>query len=163
MGIHRKIPKRKHLKSFFFVTPRMFKSDRSIKVNAQCKIKKNEEITIQYLSFQQGNLRRKNAMRDNWHFDCNCVRCQDPTEMGSYLSALKCLGCESGYVLPIDPMELSSQWSCSVCNQKMSLESVNETISHCYNILYNKTWTLQEGEKLIPQLLQKLHPNHSMG
>ena len=48
MGIHRKIPKRKHLKSFFFVTPRMFKSDRSIKVNAQCKIKKNEEITIQY-------------------------------------------------------------------------------------------------------------------
>ena len=79
MGIHRKIPKRKHLKSFFFVTPRMFKSDRSIKVNAQCKIKKNEEITIQYLSFQQGNIRRKNAMRDNWHFDCNCVRCQDPT------------------------------------------------------------------------------------
>ena len=146
-----------------FVTPRMFKSDRSIKVNAQRKIKKNEEITIHYLSFQQGNLRRKNAMRDNWHFDCNCVRCQDPTEMGSYLSALKCLGCESGYVLPIDPMELSSQWSCPVCNQKMSLESVNETISHCFNILYNKTWTVEEGEKLIPHLLQKLHPNHSMG
>ena len=83
--------------------------------------------------------------------------------MGSYLSALKCLGCESGYVLPIDPMELSSQWSCPVCNQKMSLESVNETISHCFNILYNKTWTVEEGEKLIPQLLQKLHPNHSMG
>ena len=57
--------------------------------------------------------------------------------MGSYLSALKCLGCESGYVLPIDLMELSSQWSCPVCNQKMSLESVNETISHCFNILYS--------------------------
>ena len=70
----------------------MFKSDRSIKVNAQRKIKKDEEITIHYLSFQHAHLRRKNAMRDNWRFDCNCVRCQDPTEMRSYLSALKCSG-----------------------------------------------------------------------
>ena len=79
----------------FFVTPRMFKSDRSIKVNAQCKIKKNEEITIQYLSFQQGNIRRKNAMRDNWHFDCNCVRCQDPTgsSMSFYPDFILILSC----------------------------------------------------------------------
>ena len=49
-----------------------------------------EEITIHYLSFVHGNIKRKNAMRNNWMFDCTCSRCQDPTEMGSYLSAIKC-------------------------------------------------------------------------
>ena len=71
-------------------------------------------------------------------------------------------GCENGYVLPIDSMDLVSQWNCSVCGQKMSVESVNETISHCFNILYNRKWTLEDAEKMLPQLLQKLHPNNNM-
>ena len=73
-----------------FFHSRVSLKDHSVKVSAQTKIKKNEEITIHYLSFVHGNIKRKNAMRNNWMFDCTCSRCQDPTEMGSYLSAIKC-------------------------------------------------------------------------
>ena len=141
----------------------MSRTDHSIKVNAQKSIKKGEEITIHYLSFIYGNIKRKKAMRNNWFFDCTCTRCQDPTEMGSYLSATKCSECENGYMLPIDPMNLSSDWHCSICKHKISVESINETISQCFTIIYNSEKTVEQCEKILPQLLQKLHPNHNMG
>merc|ERR1712156_245084 len=96
-------------------------------------------------------------------FDCTCSRCQDPTEMGSYLSAIKCFkGCEDGFLLPIDPMNLNSNWHCSICSQENSVDSINETINECFDILYSSKWTLEDCEILLPQLLQKLHPNHNI-
>ena len=53
-------------------------------------------------------------------------RCQDPTELGSFMSALKCPDCESGYLLPIDSMDQESQWICSKCEHQQSSESVKK-------------------------------------
>ena len=53
-------------------------------------------------------------------------RCQDPTELGSFMSALKCPDCESGYLLPIDSMDPESQWICSKCEHQQSSESVKK-------------------------------------
>ena len=60
----------------------MSPKDHSIKVRAQRTIKKGEEITIQYLSFMFGHLRRKKTINSYWFFDCECPRCQDPKELG---------------------------------------------------------------------------------
>lgn len=51
------------------------------------------------------------------HFGCECVRCLDPTEMGSYCSALLCTVClkdknspvtceNASPVLPDNPIDL---------------------------------------------------------
>ena len=69
-------------KVFFIFFFSMSPSDHSIKVRAQSSIKKGEEISIQYLSFMFGQLRRKKTINSYWHFDCGCPRCQDPTELG---------------------------------------------------------------------------------
>ena len=64
------------------------------------------------------------------HFGCECVRCLDPTEMGSFCSALLCQRClpnipESDKkgdwadriaVLPDQPIDLNSQWKCRKCS-----------------------------------------------
>ena len=41
---------------------------------AQTSIKEGEEITIQYLSFMYGLLRRKREITSSWFFECKCPR-----------------------------------------------------------------------------------------
>ena len=51
-------------------------------------------------------------------FKCDCLRCQDPTEFGSNLSALKCKNKSAGcleIVNPIDSQSLDSDFVCDTC------------------------------------------------
>ena len=52
----------------------MSPSDHSITIRSQTSIAKGDEITIQYLSFMYGHLRRKSTIKDFWFFDCACQR-----------------------------------------------------------------------------------------
>ena len=75
---------------------------------------------------------------------CKCKRCRDPTELGSYMSALKCPKCDveavhqqhkqpsatsfvagavieeqskglaGGCIMPKNPLDFNSTWSCPV-------------------------------------------------
>ena len=61
-----------------------------IEIRAQREIKKGEELTIQYQSLFTGSRKRREMFRRVWYFDCECRRCQDPSELGSYLNAFIC-------------------------------------------------------------------------
>ena len=57
-----------------------------------------------------------------WFFQCSCVRCLDPSELGTNLSAALCQDCE-GPVLP-------PQWTCTKCglarqSEALSLVQIN--------------------------------------
>jgi len=82
-------------------------------VRARSNIRKGEEISVQYLSALCGNFKRRQKIRDEWYFDCECRRCSDPTECGSFVSALKCDSCISGNVLPVDSLDYNSKWKCT--------------------------------------------------
>ena len=62
--------------------------------------------------------------RDGWFFDCNCDRCSDATEFGTFSSAfLDRNGCGSnGIVLPSDPLDLDSPWKCLSCGNSYEWE-----------------------------------------
>ena len=141
--------------------------DRSIKVRAQRKILKGEEISIQYLSFMYGHIKRKGTIKNFWFFDCNCDRCTDPTELNSYMSAMKCSDCENGNLLPENPMEIETcQWSCDQCQHRQSGESIKDYIDYCDEMLCNPTssvLTVARYEKLLQEFSQRLHPNHYLG
>lgn len=62
----------------------------NVQVRAQVPIPRGQEVTIQYISFMYGHLRRRCDIRDCWFFECQCRRCRDPTEMGSRMSAHRC-------------------------------------------------------------------------
>ena len=137
--------------------------DRSIKVRAQRHIKKGEEITIQYLSFMYGHLKRKGTIKNFWYFDCQCPRCQDPTELNSYMSAMKCSDCEHGNLLPLDSMDSESEWKCEKCNHRQSSESIKDYIDYCDDILSNANFSITSYEKMLQEFSQRLHPNHYIG
>ena len=142
----------------------MSPGDHTITVRAQNLIKRGEEITIQYLSFMYGHLKRKSTIKDFWHFDCGCKRCQDPSELKSNLSALKCPDCESGILLPLDSMNPESEWLCGECKHKQSAESVRDYVTYCDELLMETALTDRDRyEKLLQEFLQRLHPNHYIG
>ena len=47
---------------------------------------------------------RRADLKNTWSFDCMCPRCKDPTEYGSYVSAMQCDVCKCGYMLPLTPL-----------------------------------------------------------
>jgi len=97
--------------------------DHKVRLRAQRKIKAGEEITIQYLSFMYGHLRRKSDIRDCWLFDCSCERCVDPTELGSKMSAHRCsLDDCNGDVLPVHGSDfVIDDWICYKCGKKYGI------------------------------------------
>ena len=56
-----------------------------ISIYSQIPIKQNEEITITYTSLLRPLLERREKLEYLWHFTCQCLRCQDPTEFGTFL------------------------------------------------------------------------------
>lgn len=95
-------------------------------------------------------------------------RCSDPTELGTYLSALKCLGTEEtgkcgGTQLPLDPTDDKTDWACDKCEIKVS----NSDVAHLVNQIGDEvdhvqinTPTVRDLTALMEKILTFLHPNH---
>ena len=111
-----------------------FFSNFRIAVRARRDIERGEEITVQYLVSVLGTHKRRKKLKSEYYFDCNCVRCSDPTECQTYVSALSCEVCESGYLLPERPLEYYSQWRCTSadCEFVLGVEDVERKIDR-YN------------------------------
>ena len=67
------------------------------------------------------------------HFICRCRRCQDPTEFGTFASAVRCFSCASGWILPHDEADddadgsAALRWKCSECSNEMKSEDISRT------------------------------------
>jgi len=72
-----------------------------------------------------GTKDRRAHLRQSKFFICDCQRCADPTECGTFLSALKCPECSKGWLLPIDPIDDESVWKCDKCFNQM--ESIKQS------------------------------------
>jgi len=96
---------------------------------AKVPIKKGEEITISYVPPYVDTVRRRAALKEGWYFDCDCRRCADPRDVGAMTSALKCKlkGCVSN-LLPANPLDSDSPWSCEACHSSVNSRSVQETV-----------------------------------
>ena len=49
-----------------------------------------EDITTRYTTPQWGTFRRQQLLQNQWHFVCRCRRCEDPTEAGTMMNAIRC-------------------------------------------------------------------------
>lgn len=71
-------------------------------------IEKGEHLSICYSDALWGTANRRHHLQQTKMFQCDCIRCYDVTEFGTYYSAIKCNAsndCE-GLLLP----ENTSQW-----------------------------------------------------
>jgi hypothetical protein len=84
-----------------------------ISVVATVPIKRGEALSQFYGRADIGTYERQRNQLDNYFFSCQCQRCLDPTELGTYLSAIKCpaQNCP-GYLLSQNPLDEDSVWAC---------------------------------------------------
>lgn len=93
-------------------------------------------------------------------FNCKCTRCLDPTELQSFNSAIQCYKCQEGLVLPLNPVDIKSEWKCSRCLSVfpgdfviLFVEALADEVESCDNV--------EDLEKFISIHREKtLHPNH---
>ena len=79
-------------------------SDFTCRVRAATKIPKGCEITTTYTLTLAGTLYRRRHLSESKYFQCTCLRCSDPTELGSNFSTLVCQQCKNGDVTSIDSL-----------------------------------------------------------
>ena len=83
---------------------------------------------------------RKALLRLGKFFECECVRCCDASEMGTYTSALVCHKCDKarqkakdkqpfGRVLPSDLTNEASDWVCDSCGDKVKADVVTGRVA----------------------------------
>jgi PHP family Zn ribbon phosphoesterase len=83
----------------------------------------------QIISKITGTRERRSLLRQSKLFECDCSRCSDPTECSTYLSALRCQKCPTGFVLPIRPLdEKETEWKCNLCSYKLTAVVVNRVV-----------------------------------
>ncbi|XP_062711433.1 SET domain-containing protein SmydA-8 isoform X2 [Aedes albopictus] len=130
-------------------------------------IKKGEHLTTTYTHSLWGTQQRREHLKANKYFSCTCTRCADATEMGTYLSALKCMGIDgntcAGYQLPLNPLDDTSEWKCNQCPIQVEADQVNFLLSKIgeeVDDAMDRKASVKQLEDLIFKLLTFLHPNH---
>lgn len=139
----------------------------TVEVRAKVKIAEGTEITIQYKNPLLGNVARTTALKSHWKFDCSCQRCQDPTEMGTYLSAVRCFLCDDGVLLPASSESPSVSWTCRTtgCTGFKAAEEIMDDIKD-FDARIKSTSCLadpKEWEDLLAEAVGKYHENHYLG
>lgn len=96
-------------------------------IRAVRPVAKGQSITLSYAYTLQGTLKRRQHLHDGKFFWCQCERCADPSELGTYASAMLCPKCSTqsnGLILAIEPLNEKSAWKCNKCNYMVTGHSM---------------------------------------
>jgi len=138
------------------------------------KIPKGSDITHSYTEPLDSILTRKALLRLGKFFECECVRCCDASEMGTYTSALVCHKCDKarqkakdkqpfGRVLPSDLTNEASDWVCDSCGDKVKADVVTGRVAKIKAEAerLDADPKVEELENFVARYSGKvLHPNH---
>ena len=149
--------------------------DFNIIVKTSVPIKKGELITPTYSDLWNslGTYHRLSAMFERSHFICKCQRCVDPTELGTFISAIKCPKCCRGNILPSKPVDLSDRavWRCDSCGAgdvQRAIANLVDDIQYEINEKIEQVKDEEEGTRAVEELEELfekfcgtiLHENH---
>jgi len=140
------------------------RDDFSYVCEATVKIPQGSEIVTSYHHYYYhlfGTMYRRADLKHTWNFDCICPRCEDPTEMGTYVSGVNCENCKYSYLLPVQPLDHNSMWRCISCNHTDTNENISEKLAkfetEIDSILPSEP---QKFENLLRKMRYCLHENH---
>ncbi|XP_050511529.1 SET domain-containing protein SmydA-8-like [Diabrotica virgifera virgifera] len=139
-----------------------------ITFRAAMAISKEEHITSMYTNILWGTAARRDHLLETKYFKCQCKRCQDPSELGTNMSALKCIAGSDqdpcgGLQLPITPTYQNGAWMCNKCKIKLPEMDVMKFVHHLgteVDKIMTKSPKYHELQDLLSKLLHFLHPHH---
>lgn len=161
---HSCVPNTKHL---FNTSGKDVKDKYKITVKVVVPINKGDHVATMYSHALWGTQARRQHLKDTKYFSCKCIRCSDPTELGTYLSAMKCFGDDKGPCdgihLPEDPLDEETDWACNKCTVKVNNSQINILISEMGEEVENVQMmggSVNMLENVLCRLSTFLHPNH---
>ena len=96
-----------------------------------------------------------------WNFRCQCPRCNDPTEFGTYTSGVNCCHCDGGILLV---NSTDTKWKCQKCPHESGHSEIWTSILKPLERAKQDCISQTANENVIEQYLwtaQKLlHENH---
>ena len=132
-----------------------------VSVYASVTIPKGTEITFNYVKALDTTLVRKEHLKDFKFFECNCIRCSDPTELQTFNSAYLCSKCQVGAIV----LNSDNVWTCHDC--KIIIEDArikfmaNEVSMGMMKLeKIQSRLDLVQAKKLLGEFEQFLYPTH---
>ncbi|CAG9856962.1 unnamed protein product [Phyllotreta striolata] len=140
----------------------------TVTVRAALPIEKGDHVSSIYTHILWGTAARREHLLRTKYFGCCCKRCADPTELGTNLSALKCIGGVEGDLcggvqLPLRPTLMEGAWRCDKCSIELPEKDVMKFVNHLgeqVDKVMSKVPRLRELEDVLGKLEHFLHPNH---
>jgi len=140
------------------------REDFSYVCQATVLIPAGEEIVTNYHHYHYqfyGTPYRRADLKNTWSFECLCSRCKDPTEYGSYVSAMLCEQCNHGYILPSKAMDFKSTWKCDHCSAEFPHDLISTKLAKYESAIEDiKASEPKEFEVLLRKMSNTLHENH---
>ena len=126
---------------------------KTIRCYASRPIAKGDKLSHTYCDlFLPGAIRRKLLLQTK-HFDCQCLKCLDPLELGTYGSSMKCAQCPI-FVHP-------PSWSCSQCGVSLNGQRVlTEVYRESEELLAAKPRSIKDFESFVSKYEKILHPTN---
>ncbi|XP_046405953.1 SET domain-containing protein SmydA-8-like isoform X2 [Ischnura elegans] len=152
-------------------TRHSFDERQRIQVSATRAIEAGEHLTTMYTHVLWATQQRRDHLKVTKYFECTCQRCADPTEMGTFIAGLRCLGCNGGVLLPKSPLlGIHTEWECSDCTRSgqaamLSGEQVRSLVlglgSEVERALEERPPSSTALQDLLQKLETLLHPHNS--
>ncbi|KAF4518908.1 hypothetical protein B566_EDAN006746 [Ephemera danica] len=135
-----------------------------LEIRALRAIPQGQNLSICYTDPLWTTENRRMQLQETKYFDCTCERCADPRELGSMMSAVRCMSTARclGFALPTAPLEPKSSWRCDVCSAEIPHQMVEELLAR----LGAELAALPQGdcdaiEAFVSRVSgSQLHPNH---
>ncbi|KAK9888012.1 hypothetical protein WA026_000296 [Henosepilachna vigintioctopunctata] len=132
-----------------------------LRVHASTDIKEGHPIVFNYANVLDGTQVRKKHLKYGKHFECNCKRCLDPSELNTNISSLKCHKCKTGIILPEVFNSTNNNWCCKSCGKVFKNCLIETVLRQVDNLIEDTDQTnLFKLEELYGKLLKTLHPHH---
>merc|ERR1719481_1329173 len=115
-------------------TRHTFDPDHAINIYSTRPIKKGEVISATYTNSLWSTQDRREHLNMSKCFMCACTRCADPTEHGSYMSAVRCSRCagfqdsvqtgELQHLVSENPLSGESSYRCEKCTNTQKASQI---------------------------------------
>lgn len=109
-------------------TMHYFDSHQRMFTKATVFIPKDQEIFHSYCRIIWSTPTRRYHLIKTKNFWCNCKRCKDPTEFGSFIGSFLCEHC-SGTIVAENPLKMNSNWICLSCSRTITGKRIGFLIS----------------------------------
>ncbi|XP_039444036.1 SET domain-containing protein SmydA-8-like [Culex pipiens pallens] len=87
-------------------------------------VEEGGKLYTSYTFAQDPTHYRQTTLKDSKYFSCQCERCLDPTELGTYFSSLKCRKCNKGSMVSSKPTDEEAEWHCTSCDRVLEADAM---------------------------------------